>query len=909
MADDRTPTSNGQRAEQTAGVRKVFLRISGRAARYDTWADAILRLHNDAEPAGAFMKTQLASNTNPKVAAVRGNERARILLVSGLIFVVGIMVALVILPPILSAHADNLRGRLETAQRLTDALIEIDDRVQELRVAARSYVITGAPAFREQYEAGRDSMPATLATLAELAPSVQPSLAEPSADLVTAVERWQRDGGDRQVALVQQNRVSDAAALIASGASQESFDTFRARAAFLRDQTNAARAELQDQIDRTRALQVAVTTSLGILGLFAAGLVVVGFRQTLALLRNLEAERSRTAVLADEVRALYETAQTERRRLQTVFDHSPEGIVVADAPQGQIVLANHAADALLGSLAPGTRLDPHPLADRTFLPGGQPCPPEMLPLVQTLSKGVEQRGELIVAREDSRRIPVYITSVPLRGDDGATKGAVAVVQDLRQLREVERLKSDFVALVSHELRTPLTAIKGASQTVLRRLVPPEPERMRDLMRIVDEQSDRLQELIDNLLSLSQLEAGALRLRRETVSLPTLIQGVVRQQRARLAGVRLQTELPHNLPPVSADPRRVEQVLSNLIENACTFSPLGAAVTVSAVLDGTVVRVAVRDHGPGIAPAERERVFERFYQAAQPSTRRTGGTGLGLAICKALVEAHGGRIWADAAPGGGALLQFTLPAVTDEAVQPSVRAIGADPEGQARVLVVDDDPALRRVVTHGLEDAGYLVLAAGEAETALDTLAEHAPDLVLLDVMLPGTDGFALMGQIREWTAVPIIMLTARASEQDVVRGLQRGADDYVTKPFRLSELLARIEAVLRRAQAGPAAGEPTVIENGALTIDLASRRVTVGGRLVTLTPTEYRILVHLARHAGQVLTHEQILQAVWGEGYGSENHYLWVHIAHLRQKIEDDQRPPRYILTERGVGYRMARVS
>jgi DNA-binding response OmpR family regulator/signal transduction histidine kinase len=534
---------------------------------------------------------------------------------------------------------------------------------------------------------------------------------------------------------------------------------------------------------------------------------------------------------------------------------------------------------------------------------------DALPLIQTLRTGAEQRGELVVALADGQRIPVYITSVPLRADDGTIQGAVAVVQDLRQLREVERLKSDFVALVSHELRTPLTAIKGASQTVLNRVVPAEPERLRELMQIVDQQSDRLQELIDNLLSLSQLEAGALRLRRETVALPALIQGVARQQRERAAGVRLQMELPASLPPVSADPRRVEQVLANLIENACKFSPAGGVVTVSAVLDGTVVRIAVRDQGPGIPLAERERVFERFYQAAQPSTRSVGGTGLGLAICKALVEAHGGRIWADAAPGGGALVQFTLPALRDEAAQSSARVLAVNGRGPARVLVVDDDPALRRVVTHGLEDAGYHVLTASEGQAALEMLAQHAPDLVLLDVMLPGTDGFALMSQLREWTSVPIIMLTARAAEQDVVRGLHRGADDYVTKPFRLSELLARIAAVLRRAQSGPAAGEPTLIENGGLAIDLAQRRVTVDGAPVTLTPTEYRILVQLARHLGQVLTHEQILQAVWGEGYRTENHYLWVHVAHLRQKIESDPRQPRYILTERGVGYRMTRVS
>ncbi|HWQ16171.1 MAG TPA: response regulator [Roseiflexaceae bacterium] len=834
------------------------------------------------------------------------NERARAMLLTGLIFVVVILLALVVLPPLLNARAETLRGRVETAQIFAEALTETDDRLQELRAAARGYVITQAPVFLEQYRAAAESLPTTLETLTHLAPQVDPALAPQVDELIVAAERWLRESGDRQVELARQGRTAEAAAEIAAGASQGVFDAFRSRAKAVRDRSAAVRGELEAELNRTRALQVGVTSGLGVLGLLAAGLVVMGFRQTLALLHSLDAARRRAATLTEEVRALYAAAQTERRRLQTVFDHSPEGIVVAELPAGRIVLANHAAHALIGPLAPDAPLDPHPLAGRAFLPGGQPCPPGDLPLAATVRDGTERRGELVVALPDGQRVPVYVTSVPLHDEDGALRGAVAVLQDLRQLREVERLKSDFVALVSHELRTPLAAIKGASETIRRGVAARDPARVREFMQIIDEQSDRLQELIDNLLSLSQLEAGALRLRREQIPLPPLIQSVLRRQRERAGGLRLQADLPAHLPPVSADPRRIEQVLSNLIDNARKFSPAGGVITVCATLDGGMVRVGVRDQGPGIAPSERERIFERFYQSAQPATRSVGGTGMGLAICKALVEAHGGQIWAERAPGGGALLQFTLPALPAGSHLPAEHIAPAAALGPARVLVVDDDPALRRVVERGLQDAGYRVVTAAEGQAALDALAQHAPDLVVLDVMLPGTDGFALVRQIREWTAVPVVMLTARAAEQDVVRGLQLGADDYVTKPFRMSELLARVEAVLRRAQAA-SAGEPALIENDGLTIDLVQRRVTVGGAEVTLTPTEYRILVHLARHAGQVLTHEQILQAVWGAGYGGENHYLWVHVAHLRQKIEPDVRKPHYILTERGVGYRMPR--
>jgi two-component system KDP operon response regulator KdpE len=766
------------------------------------------------------------------------------------------------------------------------------------RAAARGYVITSSPEFLEQYRAVDARLAPTLSELERQAAAVAPELQTPTAELVDLVERWRAEVGELQIALVQQGRPEAAADLVASGASQSIYDVFRSRSDGIREVVERTRADLEAQLAALRSVQVGLTSGLSILGLFAAALVVVGFAQTLRLLDELEAARRRSEELANETHTLYEAAQTERLRLRAVFDHSPEGFLVADA-SGAVVLTNSAAQRLLGPLDPGATLDPHPLSGRAFLADGRPCPPDDLPLLMTLRDGGDRRGELLIAQPDGLRVPVLVTSVALR-DDGVVQGGLVVVQDLRKLREVERLKADFVALVSHELRTPLTTIKGASQAILRR-GPVDLERVRELVQIVDEQGDRLQELIDNLLSLSQLEAGALRLRRETVDLADLIDRVLRQQREHGPGLRLVAEIAPGLPPVSADPRRIEQVLTNLLDNARKYASAGDAITISARPDGPLVLVGVRDGGPGIAPPDRERVFDRFYQAA-PNATSAGGAGLGLAICKSLVESHGGTIWADAAPGGGALIQFTLPALEEEpASAPADR-------GGAQLLVVDDDAALRRVVARSLEDSGYRVVAVGDGEAALDALTRTSPDLVLLDVMLPGVDGFALLRQMREWTSAPIIMLTARASEQDIVRGLQRGADDYVTKPFRLGELLARIEALLRRAQISVALGEPTLIENGGLAIDLAQRRVTLGGAEVTLTPTEYRILLHLARNVGQVLSHEQILKAVWGDSYGAENHYLWVHVAHLRQKVEPDPRRPRLIVTERGVGYRMPRL-
>ncbi|GAB4193478.1 MAG: hypothetical protein OHK0022_08420 [Roseiflexaceae bacterium] len=815
---------------------------------------------------------------------------------AGLIFVVVLLLALITLPPLASGRAETLRARLDTeVQTLTGALDGTEDRMQEMQSAARAYVLTQEPAFLEQYQTAAASLPERLQILTERAGQVEPALVSQAEEIGAVAQRWQREGAERHIALVQQDRASEAAALIATRTSQAIFEAFRARVVELRAQIQTIQAELTTQIDRARTVQTALTSGLGVLGLLAAGFVLRSYRSTLALLGQLRDARVRADQLAQQ-------ARTERRRLQAVFDHSPEGMVVVDAPSGLLRLANPAAVALLGPLDADVPLRRQPWTGRLFRPGGEPLPPDDLPLLQALEGDAPSRAiELVIEQPDGGRAPVLLTSVPLLGEGDTRTGALAMLQDLRALRQAERLKSDFVALVSHELRTPLTAIQGCVQTLLHAGDPPSAARSREFLHIIAEQGERLQELIDNLLSLSQVEAGALKLRRETVQVQEVICSALRQLHDRLSELRVESDLPDTLPPVSADARRIEQVLLNLLDNARKFAPAGSLLTVKAVAHEHLVRISVCDQGPGVPAQARERIFERFYQIEQPATRNVGGSGLGLAICKAVVEAHGGQIGVEGSPGGGATFWFTLPAV---AAPVPARRLPRPNSDQPHVLVVDDDPALRRLLEASLPDAGYRVETAIEAQSALAAVARQPPDVILLDLMLPGSDGFELCRRLREWTDVPIIMLTARAAERDMVHGLELGADDYITKPFRNGELLARMAAVLRRARPDQRPEAPAVIEGGAVRIDLAQRRVSVAGTPVELTPTQFQILAFLARHRGQVLTHAQILREVWGEGYDGESHYLWVHIAHLRQKLEPDTRPPRLIQTVRGVGYR-----
>ena len=223
-----------------------------------------------------------------------------------------------------------------------------------------------------------------------------------------------------------------------------------------------------------------------------------------------------------------------------------------------------------------------------------------------------------------------------------------------------------------------------------------------------------------------------------------------------------------------------------------------------------------------------------------------------------------------------------------------------------ILTVDDEPRFIRLIEANLRAADYTVLSATEGKGALEIIVDKKPDLVLLDVMMPGMDGFEVLDRIREFSNIPVIMLTAKGEEADRVEGLNRGADDYVVKPFSATELLARVKAVLRRSQISASAPrESPKLIHGNLTIDVAKAEVYVSGELVLLSATEYRLLLQFAHNLGETLTAEHLLQNVWGEEYAEDKEILWVCISRLRQKLEEDPKKPQHIITRSGVGYLM----
>lgn len=531
----------------------------------------------------------------------------------------------------------------------------------------------------------------------------------------------------------------------------------------------------------------------------------------------------------------------------------------------------------------------------------------------------EAPGPFVVrwVRKDGHVIWTERHRVPIYDENGEVVAVEGVVRDITQRmeaeEELERLRRDFLGMVSHELKTPLTAIKGAAAMVLGSSLPTDPQDTRELFEIINEQADKLRDLLDSVLDITRIEAGAFSVHTEPGDLQELLAGV-RTVFSQSGPSRIQLEFQGVLPPVQMDKRRIEQVLTNLVGNAVKFSPPGSPIIITAQQDDDSVVVQVKDQGMGIAADKLLKLFQKFSRVHDEEDRGIAGTGLGLAICKGIIDAHGGRVWAESpGEGAGSVFTFTLPIASKAPAlaSPSVLHRG-EHLGRVRrsgertkVLAVDDDVQIRRLLQRSLEAGGYHPITTGEPEQTVTLVEQEEPDLVLLDMMLPGMSGLEVLKRIREFTGVPVIFLTGRDSQEDIVQALQLGADDYVTKPFSPQELLARIEAVLRRRVLSDTIEARPPFKLDALSVNFAERSVTLKGARVSLSATEYKILYELATNAGKVLTYDHLLHQVWGPEYSGESGLVRSFIRDLRRKLHDDAQNPSYILTERGVGYRM----
>ena len=475
------------------------------------------------------------------------------------------------------------------------------------------------------------------------------------------------------------------------------------------------------------------------------------------------------------------------------------------------------------------------------------------------------------------------------------------------------MRNDFLAMVSHELRGPLTTIKGSAATVLSATRPFSPTETRSFFHTIDQQADLLSDLVSNLLDVTRIEAGALEVDLKPTDLNDLVEEAVNSFPHGGSRQTVQVDLPPDLPPIWADSQRVAQVLNNLLSNASKYSPATSPIRVTASLQDPYLAVSVMDEGEGVTADQLPRLFRKFSRVGLKEVQENvEGHGLGLAICRGIVETHGGRIWGESRrEGTGARFTFTIPIAPDAEEElpdsSTPRSRMTSTGEQTRVLSIDDDPQILRYIRNTLTDAGYLPIAIGNPNEMLHLLELERPHLVLLDVKLPGTSGFDLLKSLREISEVPVIFLSGSGGEGSVERALEMGASDYITKPFSPTELIVRIETALRKGTGSAVDEEREPYRTGDLTIDYSNRHVTVGNSSVQLTATEYKVLFELSVNAGRVLTHEQLLQRVWGAEYKSdEGHHVRVVVARLRHKLGDDAKDPQYIFTEPRVGYRMA---
>ena len=596
----------------------------------------------------------------------------------------------------------------------------------------------------------------------------------------------------------------------------------------------------------------------------------------------------------------YRAERRARADLEALIETSPVGVVVFDGGTGHMVSLNREATRLVQSLCDPGQSAEQLLGVITCRRGdGREIALDRLPLAVALSGAETVRAEEIeLSVPDGRRVTTLINATPIHGEDGAVASVVVTMQDLAPLQALERMRAEFLGMVSHELRVPLTSIKGSTAAALGAARLVASAETREFFRIIDDQADRMIGLIADLLDAGRIEAGTLSVAPE----PSAVAALVDQARGTFISGggwhAVGIDLPPDLPPVLADRQRIVQVLNNLLANAARHTPDTAAIRIAAARDGEHVAVSVADEGRGIAPEHLGQLFRKYAAAGD------GKGGLGLAICKGLIEAHGGRIRAESGGVGlGTRVTFTIPVAgpaDDDARprRPDRRGAATD---AVPILVVDDDPGTLRHVRDTLTDAGYAPLVTGDPRRLSRILRTEKPRLVLLDLMLPGTDGIQLMQTVPELADLPVIFISGYGRDQTIARALEAGADDYIVKPFSPTELTARIRAALRRRS------NPVPFVLGELAIDYDQRRVSMAGRPVTLTATEYELLRVLAQGAGRVLTHKDLLRQVWGGRNTGGPKRVRAYVKRLRRKLGDDAADPAYIVNERGVGYRMPR--
>ena len=531
---------------------------------------------------------------------------------------------------------------------------------------------------------------------------------------------------------------------------------------------------------------------------------VRGFNETVDTLRSRDEKlRAWAGNRENELMKLSHELDQERERLDTVLSAIGDGVIVLDS-DNKVLMANRRVSEIFG--IPVEHLQGCDLSVLIEQVRHRLLRPDLVEKkVVELKRAPSLVDEVTLELDDPGRQAIRLYSVPVRGADGTVVGRIATSLDLGREREIERMKAEFLSTISHELRTPLTSIKGSLGLVLGGAAGPFSADARELLDIARSNTDRLVRVINQILDMMLLERGQALIRPVPMPLATAAERSLRAvaASAQAAGVEIRLRIPADLPNVLGDARRVEQVFVNLLGNAIKYSTRGQEVVIAASAEGDSAHVFIKDSGCGMSSDFLDRLFTKFEHAEGSLTRETQGMGLGLAICRHIVQAHGGRIWAESKEGAGSTFHFTLPLSVSavQAPEPPPAPAFRDTSGAPRlVLVIDNDEDVTRILSYIFETQGHQVICAHSGNEAVELAQKHRPDLITLDLNLPDIDGFEVLRLLRaadESSHIPVICISVRP---DVRLALALGADFCMEKPLdidRLRELSGKALAQVR----------------------------------------------------------------------------------------------------------------
>ncbi|MFZ5916730.1 MAG: response regulator [Chloroflexota bacterium] len=519
--------------------------------------------------------------------------------------------------------------------------------------------------------------------------------------------------------------------------------------------------------------------------------------------------------VSDTARELGETLrreQEEASKSQAILQSIGDGVVVTDT-QGRIILINAAAERILGTKHRAVIGRDVRNLFSAFKAGGRA---EMLEAMEKLAANPMQNRhapQIIQSELVMEQITVSAHLAPVLGKKNEFMGIVTVFRDITREVQADIAKTEFVSTVSHELRTPLTSIKGYTDLLVADAVGPLTPPQQQFMGIIRNNVNRLTALINDLLDISRIESGRVKLQMEPLSIESVVQDVAESMRPQIEGkgLTLRLDIPEQLPQVHGDRDRLVQVLTNLVGNAYHYTPEGQVSIGISEMTGAL-RVDVADTGIGITADDQSRIWDRFFRASHPVVEKAAGTGLGLSIVKMFVEMHGGRIWVNSEPGRGSTFTFILPTIDSQGPtllppepKPLPRALG----DQKTILVVEDEPDISALIRYQLQSCGYRVLTAALGDEALAKARAEKPDLITLDILLPDRDGFDVLRELKampETANIPVLILSII---QDQESGFRLGAVDFLSKPIDEPRLIETIHTILdRKARVLIAEDEP-----------------------------------------------------------------------------------------------------